>query len=168
MSSYWSSPLALLELGHQLGWQCMFVHMCFLKPDPHSWRIWRAKHDCLLKIKTKLNERKGWAFLTWGCWMVNPQRQWWKGTTQQSYIPARLHSLLGLRVAALNFNHNRAVFHLHSTFHPKNSEDFVDVITFIFTLPTEKHVGASVIFLSQARKPRHVNSSSMSPDETER
>lgn len=50
------------------------------------------------------------------------------------------------RAAALKFNHNKTVFYLHSAFHPKNSEDFVDILAFVFTSPHEKQVGTSVIF----------------------
>lgn len=60
---------------------------------------------------------------------------------------------MSLRAAALKFNHRKTVFYLHSAFHPKNLEDFVDILAFIFTSPAEKQVGASVIFLLQAQEP---------------
>ena len=70
-SSYWSSPQALRELGHLLGDPCKFVHKCFLKPDPKSEGC--DGQNCLtdlLKLKAKLNEKKGWALLLGGCQMV--------------------------------------------------------------------------------------------------
>lgn len=50
------------------------------------------------------------------------------------------------RAAVSKFKHNKAVFYFHSAFHPKNSEDFVDILAFVFTSPHEKQVGTSVIF----------------------
>lgn len=61
--------------------------------------------------------------------------------------PSQNASLLDVRATALKFNHNKSVFYLHSAFHPKNSEDFADILSFIFTSPPKKQVGASVIFL---------------------
>lgn len=64
------APRLLQESGHLLGDPSMLVRMCFLKRDPKSEECEGQKHNCitgLLKIKTKLNEQKGWALRRRGC-----------------------------------------------------------------------------------------------------